>query len=77
MHHERDSGKPLILLERLDGITNELANLYLIDLQGRILWEENGVGTSTITIAPSLAAGIYFLQVEFGSMSKTLKLVRE
>lgn len=62
---------------RLDGITNELANLYLIDLQGRILWEENGVGTSTITIAPSVAAGIYFLRVEFGSMSKTLKLVRE
>ncbi len=55
----------------------ESANVYLLDLQGRTLWQELQINPSKIQIAPNVAAGVYFLKVEIGSLSKTVKIVRK
>jgi SprB repeat/Secretion system C-terminal sorting domain len=62
---------------RLAGLGNESAQLSLIDLQGRVLWMQENVSQANVVAAPEVASGVYFLRVQIGDHSKTLRLMRQ
>lgn len=53
------------------------ADLSLVDLQGRIVWEKQQVQSDRIIMEASLPAGAYFLRIQVDGIPKTIKMIRQ
>jgi hypothetical protein len=62
---------------QLSGMGSQVVALALVDVQGRVLWQQTDVTASQVLVEPVLAAGIYFLQVRIGDQAKMVKVMRQ
>lgn len=62
---------------RLGGMGTDAVALALVDLQGRVIWQDLNVHQAQLVLAPTLAQGVYFLKVNVADQSMTLKLMRQ
>lgn len=62
---------------RLSDLGSRTADLYLMDLQGRVVWQALQVQQDRVNMETSLPAGAYFLRIQVEGMQKTIKVVRQ
>jgi hypothetical protein len=61
----------------LTGLGTAPAEIVLVDLAGRVLWQLTVTQDGPIVVGEDLALGAYFLQLHHQGQSKTLKMLRQ